>query len=234
MLLFVTFFLVSFIAAETSFFVPKGNSYNLTFICENEENVLSLCSASASCNITINYPNSSILINNEETTNLNNGKFQITLNSSQTNTNGEHQGWVGCSDGTLNSSTNFIYEINPTGIRPSEQKTTSISRAIYFTLILGILFFIGFLFVKNKSPIKWTFFIFAIFFFLITLNILFVGIQDEVVNPKLESFFDSFTAISFIIYWFLAGILAIMWFLTFLQTWLLRKNQQNFQKFGNP
>jgi len=101
-------------------------------------------------------------------------------------------------------------------------------------LILGILFFIGFLFVKNKPPIKWTFFIFAIFFFLITLNILFVGIQDEVVNPQLEAFFDSFTAISFIVYWFLAGVLAVMWFLTFLQTWLLRKNQQNFQKFGTP
>lgn len=224
--------LIGLASAETSFFVQKGENYNITFTCKNTKNDLSICSGSATCNITIHNPNSTLLIDNQAATNLNNGKFYYALNENQTATNGEHLAWVGCSDGGLNSSSSFTYEVNPTGIRPSDQKTMSISRTIYFTLIIGILFFIGFLFVKQKPPVKWTFFIFAIFFFLITLNILFVGLQDAVVNPRLESFFDSFTAISFYIYWFLAGVLGIMWFLSFLQTWFFKKNLRNMQKYG--
>lgn len=231
-MIFFILFLTSFVSSETSFYVKNGDSYNLTFVCQNTENEMAVCSGSTSCNITIHYPNSTILIDKGGTTNLNNGKFYYQLNENLTTTNGEYQTWIGCSDNGLNSSTSFIFEVNPTGIRPSDQKTSSISIAIYFTLIIGILFFLGFLFTSSKPPVKWTFFIFAIFFFLITLNILFVGLQDAVVNPRLESFFDSFTAISFYVYWFLAGVLAIMWFLTFLQTYFYNKNLKNIQKYG--
>lgn len=232
--LILSVFLISLASAETSFFVKKDNSYNLTFVCEDSRQQMSICSGTTTCNITIHSPSSIILIDNDEATNMNNGKFYYQLNENQTNISGEYQAFVGCSNSGLNSSTNFIYEVNPTGIRPSDQKTTPISIAIYFTLILAILLFVGFLFVKQKPPVKWTFFIFAIFFFLITLNILFVGLQNAVVNPRLESFFDSFTAISFYVYWFLAGILAIMWFLSFLQTYLYNKNMKNFERFGRP
>lgn len=231
LLMFCVFFL-ALTTAETSFYLQKGEISNLSFVCEDSKQPLSICSPTTSCNISIFYPNSSLLLNNQATTNLNNGKFIYQLNENQTIVKGEYQAVVGCSDNGVNSSTQFIYEVNPTGIRPSETKTETVSNSIYFTLILGVLFFLGFLFVKTKAPTKWTFFIFAFFFFLMTLNILFVGIQDEVVNPALETFFDKFTAASYYIYWFLAGIMAIMWFLTFLSTYFYNKNLNQMRKYG--
>lgn len=220
---------IPLISSETSFFIEKNTKYDLKFACDFDG---AICSSGASCNITINYPNSTTLISNNETTNLNNGYFNKTLSETQTNTNGEYQACVFCSDKGINGTSCFVYEVNPPGIRPSDQKTTSISRGIWFFFVIGILLFIAFLFVKSSVPTRWTFFILSIIFFLIGLNIIFVGLQDEVVNPRLETFFDSFTAISFVMYWFMGGLLIIMWLFTFLNTWLYKKNLKNAQRFG--
>lgn len=201
--------------------LKKGDCIQIRQVCDN-------CTKVYLTSIT--YPNSSTVYLNHLMT-----KTSVDYNYSfcNTTTTGIYSfNILGDKDGT-NQTEDGQFEINPTGIEASESRTNSVSRAIYFTLVIGILFFVGFLFVKTKTPVKWTFFIFGIFFFLITLNLLFVGLQDEVVNPKIESFFDSFTAISFYIYWFLGGILGVMWFLTFLQTWLFNKNQASFNKYGS-
>jgi len=72
----------------------------------------------------------------------------------------------------------------------------------------------------------------SILFFLIGINIMFVGLQNEVVDPKLETFFDGFTAISWIVCWFIFGLLILMWIFTFFQTFFYRKNLNNFNRFG--
>jgi len=220
--------LISLINADTAFFIKKATNYSLKISCENSGID---CSASASCNISIDYPNSTMMISNLSMTNLNNGRFQYNLSENLTSTNGEYTARVNCNDGGAGDISNFIYEVNPAGIRPSDQKTESITRGIYFILIIGVLFFIAFLFTKQSTPAKWTFFSLAMMFFLITLNILFVGLQTEVVNPKLENFFDGFTAISWYIFWFIAGLLILMWFFTFIQTWILKKNLKNMRRY---
>lgn len=225
-------FVVPMVSAETAFYVPKNQDYNLKFSCDLEGN---LCPSTTFCNITISpLQNSSILIDNNATTNLNNGFFNITLNSSQNSQAGEYQSHVVCYDSSsgLNDTASFIYEVNPNGIRPSSQKSSAINVGMWFFIVLAVLLFIAFLFVKFSIPVKWTFFLVAIIFALISINLLSVNIQDQVVNPRLESFFDSFTAISFIMYWFAFGMLAIMWILTFFQTWIYKKNMQNFKRFG--
>jgi len=68
--------------------------------------------------------------------------------------------------------------------------------------------------------------------FLIGINLILVSLQDEVVNPRIEGFFDGFTVISFIFYWFAAGLLIIMWFFTMLNTWIQKKNMNNLRKQG--
>jgi len=229
---FIILLLIGFAGAETSIYVPKSQVYDLQFKCTDDSQPLSICSVTTQCNITIQYPNGSILINNSAASNLHNGKFNFTLNENQTTPSGEYYACIGCSSSTLNASSCFIYEVNLAGIRTTESRTQALTRSIYFMFGIGIILFLAFLFVKNSIPVKWTFFILAIIFFLISINLLFVGLQDEAVNPKLESFFDGFTAISFIIYWFAAGLLGIMWFLTFLQTWFYKKNIKNIQRFG--
>ena len=122
--------------------------------------------------------------------------------------------------------------VNPQGIESTEQRTDAITRSIYFLFIIGVLIFVGFLFVNSSKPIKWTMFIVAIIFFLAALNILSISLADEVVNPNLISFFDGFTVIAFYFYYFAAILLVIIWLFTFLNTWIFKKNLQNAQRYG--
>lgn len=127
----------------------------------------------------------------------------------------------------------YNFYINPQGIIATEERTQSTTRAIYFLFGIGLLLFVGFLFVKESKPIKWTFFICAVIFLVAALNIISITLTDEVVNPNLESFFDSFTAIAFIFYWFAFGLLILMWIFTFFNTYFYKKNMRNAQRYGS-
>lgn len=206
--------LIPLVMGATEFFVDKDVVYDIKVSCDKDGG---LCTATAECNLTINYPNSTILLDNQRMDNLNNGYFNYTLNENQTTPSGEYRTRVSCLDGGLNDTANFIYEVNPTGIRPSDQKTESLTRSIYFIFGIGILCFIGFLFIK-PVPVKWTFFLVAILLFVVALNTLFIGLQDEVVNPKLETFFSGALTIAFILYWFIGFLIFFLWMVTFIMT----------------
>jgi len=221
--------LVSFVSAEIAFYVPEDTDYCIKFSCENGG---ATCSSSAICNISINYPNSTAVVGTNLTSNLENGYFQFCLNKNQTNIKGEYFTRVECSDGGLNDTSTFIYEVNPTGIRPSDQKTNTILVSVGVLFLLGTLLFIAFLFSNQNPSVRLSFLVFSVILFLITINLSFVNIQDAVVNTRIEGFFDGFTSISWIIYWFLGAFLIIMWIFTFINTWLFKKNQQNISKFG--
>ena len=229
LMLFFCLILLPLISSETAFYIPQYENYSIKVSADIDGARLSGLGA---CNISINYLNSTPLVSDGIMTNLNNGYFNYTLTSSDTDIGGEYFSRIECSDSGMNDTSVFIYEVNPTGIRPSDQKTASITRSIYFVFGLGILFFIAFLFYKGTTPMKWTFCILSFIFFLIGLNVLFVGLQDEVVNSRLISFFDNFTAVSFIMYWFLAGILIIMWFFTIWQTIVYKQNMDRIARFG--
>ena len=178
------------------------------------------------------YPNSTEALG-EVLMTKNNTKYNHTF--CNTNTSGEYiVNGFGDVDGT---NTIFAYDfvVNPTGIPATESRTNSLTRSVYFIFGIGILLFgsfIFFFFYKKSPPVTWTFFIFSIIFFLIGLNIISVTLADEVVNPRLETFFDNFSAISWYFYYFSAGVLIIMWILTFMNTWIYQKNLRNAQKYG--
>src|SRR3989337_3610220 len=86
-------FFINLISAESEFFVSQNEDYCIKFSCETNG---FFCSGSSLCNISINYPNSSSLIDNQQATNLNNGYFQYCLNENQTATKGEYFSRVGC------------------------------------------------------------------------------------------------------------------------------------------
>lgn len=226
------FFLLVLVSAEPLFFVEKDADYDIKVSCEIGG---VRCSSSAICNLSVQYPNSSYLLNDEVMTNQDNGYFNYTLLSlrNETNITGEYDSRVECSQDGHNDTEIFTYLVNPTGIRPSSERTYSISRSIYFVFGIGLLFLVFAVFAKAKTPVKMTYFIFAMLFFLIGLNIMSISLRDEVVNPRIESFFDSFTSIMWIFYWFLAALLVITWIFTFINTWLFRRNMKNIEKFGN-
>jgi len=217
------------LSAATSFYVPKGENYSISFNCKIDG---AICTGSSLCNISINYPNSSSLIENQPANNTGNAIYQFNLTGNQTGTVGEHKMNLVCFDGSVNGSQSVIYEVNPSGIRNTQQRTDTITRSIYFMFGIGILLFIAFLFTTQSIPTKWTFFGVSIMFFLIAINLLFTSMQDEIVNSRLETFFSSFTVISWFFFWFVAGLLIIMWALTFIQTYIFKKNMDNARRYG--
>jgi len=228
-LILLSLILLPMIAAESSFYIPQDQNYSIKFTCEIDN---AICSATATCNASIDYPNSSSLISNEQTTLIGNSRYNLSLNSNQTSLAGDgYTLALLCFDGNLNGTTTINFGINPSGISPTQQRTDTITRSVYFIFVISLILFIAFLFTKQSTPVKWTYFAISILFFLIGINIIFIGLEDEIVNPKLSTFFLTFTAISWYFYWFIAGLLIIMWILTFLQTFFYNQNMNNLRRY---
>lgn len=169
------------------------------------------------CNITILYPNNSIMIDYLPLED-NNDKFIYNLTSDNTAIKGEYTGSVTCISSTgVNETIPVNYLVNLGGVEPSQQRTDALTRTLYFIFGLGILLFIAFFFIKSL-PMKATTILLALLFVLIGVNIIFITLQDEVINVRLENFFSSFTAFSYIICWFIAALIGVIWLLTFFVT----------------
>jgi len=214
-------FLVSLVSAECSLPNPiqQGNTIELTQTCSNCTEV----------NLTkIMSPNQTISLL---------GQFPMTANGTNYNYTFSNTEAIGkyfyTTSGILNGvstqqSCNF--EVTSTGIESSEQRTTAVSRIIFVLFSIAIALFIAFLFANTPVPVKWTFFLISMMFLLQTVNFLFIGLKDEFVNPSIENYFSFLTSASFILFWFLFGLLAVMWFLTTLQTILMVKAKNSMER----
>ena len=123
----------------------------------------------------------------------------------------------------------YDFFVNPTGLETSDANTATLNRAVWFFVIIGLLLLVG-VFVAKSMPVRSTLFVLSFIFFLISLNLISVTIQDSVVSPRIIEFIDSFTAISFILYWFAAGLIFIIWILTFLNTIFLKRNVRRMER----
>jgi len=186
----------------------------------------------ADCNITVTDPNNTILVDFLEMTDQTSYQ-NYTLNSTQTNIKGTYNYCVTCSNGNLNQTECFDFFVNPSGIEPSQQRTDSISRSVYFLFGIALIMFLSFFFASQSVPVKWTVFAVGVIFFVMGINTIFISMQDEVINPALENFFSGFLVISYYFYYFVAGLLIILWAFTFLNTWFYKKNMDNMRKFGD-
>ena len=227
--MFLFLAIVPLLSAEPAFYVPQNAEYSIGFNCEIDNNI---CSSSASCGVSIYYLNSTALMRNSSASNLGGGEFQKNLTLNQTSKVGEYKMTLVCFDANVNGSSTVFYEVSPSGIRSTQQRTDTITRGVYYMLILGVLLFIAFLFVKSAPPVRWTYFALSILFFLISINLISTSLQDETTNPALETFFGSFTAIFWYLFWFIGFLLILMWILTFIQTWIFKKNLANAKRYG--
>lgn len=166
------------------------------------------------CNISVYYPNNTILVDFESMTNQGD-YFNYTLNSTQTSLRGDYTYCVTCTGGSTNATECFPFTINLGGIEPSQIRTDSSTRTIYIFFGFGILTFFGFLFSK-KVPIKISLFLFMIWFFLMGINTTYISMQDEIINSNIESFFSFFLAISYYMNYFIFISLILLWVVTFI------------------
>jgi len=110
----------------------------------------SAASSSATCNISINYPNGTYLKENASMTNRDNGDFNITLITTETDIIGEYEWRAFCCDGIYCATGYDSFEITYTGKALNTQ--TAILYVILFTIL--VLSLIGTLIGITKLPTK--------------------------------------------------------------------------------
>lgn len=213
-------------AVDSNYIFKQGSQIDIKRPCVNNG---TYCSISSICNATVIYPNSTLLINNKQMQNQV-SFHNYTLNSSLVS-NGEYETIIICTDGTSNTFETFFFEVNPTGIRSTDQRQTATSRALYVIFGLAIIFFVGFLTFSNP-PVKYSFMIISIIFGVASINLAFQTLRYEVVSNELLDVFDFLSAASFYFYWFAGGLLIIIWILTFFNTMNESFSKQKYDKFG--
>lgn len=182
------------------------------------------------CNITIFYPNNTVLIDFQGMTDRTD-HFNYTLNGNQTSLKGMYNYDVTCFSSSENKTERFEYIVNAGGVDPSSERTDAITRTLYIVFVIGIIFFITYFFSKHPT-LKWTWFLLGMMMFLIVMNFVFISLQDEVVNPKIEGFFSFFITSFYIIFWFLFVILAILWIVTIIATFLWHNHKKEMTRYG--
>lgn len=207
----------------------KNTNVSLKQPCYNND---FYCSSAAECLITVTNPGNNLTVLNQSMTNRV-SIHNYTINSQNTTTSGEYEYCITCRDGAFNASDCFEFTVTTSGLSLSQTGTDTMTRAIYLMFAIGIVLIVGAFFTTKKYPIKWSLIILGCIAILVSVNVLFVSLQDEVINPRIEGLFDFITAASWIMYWFGFGLIILIWFLTVLQTMFLRRTQRNIARFGS-
>ncbi len=160
------------------------------------------CSENAVCNITIFYPNNTVLVNNKNMINNLTYHYYI-LPANMTNVVGTYQAIVNCKDNNYYGKSIFNFEINQLG---GEVKGNFLNFLFFAFILLSIFFFAAF-FVSKSLPEK-------IISILLGVIVLFFAISLITLNTEIAfsqyifSYFNSFYRASTII--FFAVILLII------------------------
>jgi len=122
----------SFIIGQLYF--KQDSIIDLKIPCFNNN---TYCSDIAFCNVTIIYPNGSVLVNNQNMTNS--GAFHnYTLDETQTNILGEYNAVTICNDNGVLGSTTFTFQITGTG----NENPSDLVMAMFLFFFIAILFYL--------------------------------------------------------------------------------------------
>ena len=190
------------------------------------------CSSLAECNVTIFYPNNSILINNKLMTNkISYHNYTINLSDSCAISCGIYKVDISCTDITLSASQTFYVEINPTGIKSTAERSSAITRSIWIVFCFAVLLFVAFLVVSNTSA-KFVLIILSFIFILAGIQLVSSTLNQEVVDPSIIGLFDFISAAAFYFYWLGAGLIVVVLILTVWNTMNEKYNNIKLGKFG--
>lgn len=225
--LFLLLLIIPLVSASVST-VAKGSEYEIKRAVRINGGIPS---NDTMCNITVLFANDTVLVDFKAMT-YSEKYFNYTLNGNQTAIKGDYKYDITCIQGNYNATERFNFIINKGGIAPSDSRTNATTRTIYLTFALGILFFIGFLWIKKGYTYKFTFLLMALLMFIVAINLIFVSLQDEVINPSIEIFFDKFTAYSFYMYLGIFILLAFLWILSMVSTLFASMENRKAKKLG--
>lgn len=132
-------FLISSVSAEL---IDRGTftqneQANFLFSCELADG--GICTSDFNCNLTIAYPNSSLMVDNQQAT-RSGEKYNYTLPDSSTL--GEYKNVRAfCTNGTDGGGTDYFFDITPNGYRQSTSQSI-ISFVLLITIAFGSIVFL--------------------------------------------------------------------------------------------
>lgn len=204
-----------------------------TFKQGDDIRLIQTCSNCTYNNITsIIAPNSTVILSNVVMTPILATEFNYSLNGTYNNEVGTYiVNGIGDKNG-LRTIWQYTYDITPSGTPLSDNRTSAVNRTVYFIFFIALLLFLGFLFSKNMTY-KISFILLSVLLILVGINFVYIGLQDELVNPVISSFFAKFTAFSFYVYYFIFFLLAVLWIFTFINTIFSKMKERKQQKEDN-
>lgn len=148
---------------EMDFVFKNNEPINLKRVCINNG---TWCSSSAICNITIQYPNATLLVDNKEMTN----QLSFHSYSIYPTANGIYFAAMICYDGADTGSDTFYFKVTPTG---DEQ-----GFGLFIVLIISsaVLLFVSYLFSNDAS--NYLAFLSGVFFMIAGIYSMIYGIND--------------------------------------------------------
>lgn len=167
LLVFVSILLLSFASAQT-IFVKTNEVTPLKIPCTLDGFP---CSASAQCNATVQFPNQTYLINNQEMANLNNGDFQINVSINQS---GVYPSKFFCQESGQNNTITPDINANPSGREFDEGQGIISFGILAAALALTFIFLkIGFKLGESDKmlPIAFFFIVFALILSIYSLHL---------------------------------------------------------------
>ena len=220
LLLIVGMFFLSFVNAQIQDLGTFKQNQNITLV--------QICGSCTFNKITsVLFPNASVAVSNISM--LRDGTFYNSTFTNTTSLGTYIVNGVGDLAGT-DAIWSYTLQVTPTGKEITTGNSILTFLAVLLFLTLGSLSIIG-MATQNKRPIKWTLGLLSFIFFLSAINLISVIIPDALINETVVTFFDTFTAASFYLFWFAFGLLIVIWIITTLQTLLFDKIQKNMEKF---
>lgn len=205
----LAFIVLLYPAAAEDIFIKQSTVYDLKRPCFNNG---TYCDSSFACNFSMFLPNGTTVINNQEMTNQV-SFHNITLSAVDTQIKGTHAATMICTDGSESGSDTFEILINPVGLKPTDQRSNTLLLTVIFMGVISLFLFLAG-FKMEFTPLKWSFYIMGMLSILIAINVMFVTMQDEIVNPNIEGLFDTVVASTFFLYWGAGVSILLIWMVT--------------------
>jgi len=220
--------LIPIVSAEEPLIFKQNQVLDYKIYCFDEDD--NYCNNATICKITIFYPNSTVLINNQNMT-WNPSYFHYTLNESQTNILGEYSGNAQC-NGTTGGYTSFNYWITYSGTKLTISHSLVYIMGWVIMIVIFIVCLIGAFAIKGDNEfdvggeilkvnmnkyiklglayLSYLLFVFVIFFsWQITLNFLFLNFIADI----LRMFFMILMYLAFPLFLLTVVVSLMKWFL---------------------
>jgi len=166
-LIFLT--LIPLANAATSYYFKQNSLVNLKIFCFDDNDYY--CDNSVLCSITILYPNSSVLVDNQAM-NYNPSYYDYNISSDYTDTLGEYSTSVLCNSTNLTDYAIFTFTITPNG-EPMEMASSILHIGIFaiFIIIGFILAYLSISFSPDHVFLKFLFLVMAFIFIIVPANL---------------------------------------------------------------